>query len=76
MNGRKVVACSGQRMDLECDAGSRIQLVSAFYGRHDGSNKCARTSYPSCDGAAGNDVLERVALGCNAFATCSIQVMH
>ena len=39
MNGTKVVACSGQKLHLECEAGHRIQLISALYGHHHGSNK-------------------------------------
>ena len=72
--GIRVFACEGQIMDLKCTVGYRIRIVTAFYGRHTGSERCGPTNHPSCDSNAANNATGQVDSHCNGFSACVVQV--
>jgi len=76
---KKASECTGDTALLECPAGDRIRILSAFYGRQKGSSTCAVSpsvdlvipedaDMPDC----WNDVAQQVQSTCDSSSACSV----
>ena len=75
---KTVVACDGKEFKLECDSGTIIHIISAMYGRRDGSTCPPAVPEPPMtygyNGCQEKDGLKFIQSRCEAAYSCGFTV--